>query len=85
MYREGNNRKKFRNISITKLLISQSTTFIIIYRFVQAICKYNLVKLEQKTYSYRIMQQKMVSVKSQYLALFKTAVKTLEFRKEILL
>ena len=39
MYREGNNRKKFRNISITKLLISQSTTFIIIYLFVQSISK----------------------------------------------
>ena len=48
MYREGNNRKKFRNISITKLLISQSTTFIIIYLFVQAISKYGNAKRELK-------------------------------------
>ena len=48
MYREGNNRKKFRNISITKLLISQSTTFIIIYLFVQAISKYDNAKKELK-------------------------------------
>ena len=61
MYREGNNRKKFRNISITKLLISQSTTFIIIYLFVQSI-KIITLEMENRSNWFNSLQSKIVII-----------------------